>query len=195
MGYFRKMHAGTVRTAGGANIEADAWLTFDHIVEGCGAFSMYREVSGDYVQPRPLTELKRARIDRILVPRQKLLAAGWDGGAIGVEGKRSGNKIGPLITQAIDYSRCAFELKTPTGDLISLVMLKWIFIYPVILSDMSDTQAELGSLMAQHRIGYANVTEYGKLTFSCGGQWGILIEDDGTVRAKSFPMGNKRGSR
>jgi hypothetical protein len=84
---------------------------------------MYAEVEGEYVQPRIETEQKDARIDRILIPQPKAVAAGWTGGIIGIEGKRSGAKAGKLVCQAIDYTRCVFKLNGPLPNI--LVMPMW----------------------------------------------------------------------
>ena len=49
-------------------------------------------------------------MDRVLVPMRKLKEAGWSYGVIGIEAKRSDIKIGPAISQCLDYGRSLFEL-------------------------------------------------------------------------------------
>ncbi len=93
-------------TFGDFQDEPASMAAFDDIAEKSGAFTIYREVWGEYLQPRfgteCTTEEKACRIDRVLVPTKKLIAAGWkNSGAIGVEGKKSGKKAGPLICQAL----------------------------------------------------------------------------------------------
>lgn len=182
---------GKVRTSGVFSDEPAAWAVFDAAIELSGAFRIYREVEGEYIQPRPETDPRGARIDRILVPQPKVIAAGWKrGGMIGVEGKKSGSKIGPLVTQAIDYSRCAFRIEREPGELIALVMLPWIFIYPV-----EPVLGDLASVMANNRIGTAAMTN-SRLVFSCNGTNAITIAADGSLfGVKDLPMGSKRGSR
>lgn len=101
---------------------------FDQMVERTRAFRLLREVEGEYLQPRPRTENKGARIDRLLIPLAKAIEAGWVDGVIGVEGKNSGAIIGRLVSQALDYTRCTFTLPNPPG---MMVIPSWIFIYPV----------------------------------------------------------------
>ncbi len=177
-------------TAGSHIDEPAAWNEFDEIIGRSGAFRVYREVHGEYLHPRVETEEKKARIDRILVPTDKLLEAGWKtGGAIGVEGKKSDSKCGPLISQAIDYSRCVFKLERKSG-LLAHVMLRWVFIYPVISSS-----GDIASIMAQNRIGSCSKNYHGGLNFCCAGTTVIEIDANGSVKAKDTNIGNKRGSR
>lgn len=180
------MIAGTVLTSGEFLTEGSAWDTFDWFVEKSQAFRLLKEVPGFYVQPRPGTEVKGARIDRVLIPLQKAIDAGWVHGAIGVEGKKSGHKMGPLIVQAMDYSRCVFELERPPG---LLVMMQWVFIYPGEIM-----VGELMSIVANSRIGTCSISN-SRLIFGCSGYHGLVIDSSGAVTAKALPMGNKRGSR
>jgi hypothetical protein len=175
------------RTVGDFSTEAEAWAEFDRLVLATGAFTLYREVEGDYVQPRPGTELKAARIDRVLVPKLAMVKAGWDGGIIGVEGKRSGEKLGRLINQAIDYTRCVFRLN---GDIPNiLVMPRWVFIYPC-----ERVHGDLESIMTQNRIGTCGSGRSG-LWFQCSAVHALEIQQTGGVTARPINMGNKRGSR
>lgn len=178
------MIAETARTSGEWETEEEAWEAFDVAVERSGAFKIYREVEGVYVQPRPFTEQKSSRIDRILCPLRKAIDAGWPDGAFGVEGKKSETKIGKIVAQALDYSRCAFHL-----DSGFIILLPWIFIFPAP-SQLGDIM----SVMAQNRIGTADLSN-GRLCFSCASTNGIVIHRDGQVEAKRLPMGGKRGSR
>lgn len=177
-------------TAGVFADEPAAWTEFDEIIAKSGTFTVYREVHSEYIQPRLETEDKEARIDRILVPTKRLIEAGWrSGGAIGVEGKKSKAKAGPLVVQAIDYSRCAFRIEGH-GGLLANVLLRWIFVYPV-----STSSGDIASIMAQNRIGSCAKNYYGGLNFCCAGTTVIKINIDGTIEAKDTPIGNKRGSR
>jgi hypothetical protein len=110
-------------------------------------WTVYREVSGVLLQPRPAQLDGSVRIDRVLIPRKPLLDLGWTHGAIGVELKRTGEKIGQPIAQAIDYSRSAFTL-TKAGNV--RVVLDWVFIWP-----MAKQSGTVASVLAQNRIGSA----------------------------------------
>lgn len=158
---------------------------FDRAVERSGAFKIYREVCGHYVQPRFDSELKTARIDRVLVPTAPAIAAGWRDGFIGVEGKKSGHKLGKIVSQSLDYSRCVWELP-PNGFTI---VLRWVFIWPLVAP-----KGDIESVMAQNRIGSVGLSG-SRLVFNCGGTNGIVIDGSGAVSAKSLPMGRKAGSR
>lgn len=179
----------SVFTEGGFNDEVLAMESLDLWLESAKAFRVHREVRGQYIQPRCYTEEKGGRIDRLLIPLRPLVAAGWREGAIGIEGKKSGHKIGKVVTQAIDYSRCIFELDADTGPPGMLLMLKWIFIYP-----LADPGFDLGSIMAQNRIGCVRIESH-RLVFACAATNGIVIHQDGRIEVKHLPMGSKRGSR
>jgi len=179
------MISATTKTTGEWKTEAEAWEDFDRVIDQSAAFKVYREVEGFYVQPRSCTEDKSASIDRILCPLRKAIDAGWPDGAFGVEGKKSGTKIGKIVAQAMDYSRCAFHL-----DSGFVILLPWVFIFP------ADGQlGDLASVMAHNRIGTACLSLNGRLCFSCAGINGIVIGPDGDIDAKKLPLGQKRGSR
>lgn len=167
--------------------EADAWAHFDTFVERSKAFRIHREVPGEYIHPRVDTVDKSARIDRLLIPLNPAVQAGWTGGAIGVEGKRSDPHVGRLVAQAMDYSRCVFELEAGVPGL--LLMLRWVFVYPI-----ERQIGDIESLMAQNRIGYVRACNR-SLAFACGGMNGIVITSGGDITVQQFPMGKKRGSR
>jgi hypothetical protein len=176
-----------VTTNGVFLTEAEAWKEFDRLVKQTEAFKLYVEVPGEYIQPRPGTEMKGARIDRLLVPKKKAVDLGWTGGIVGVEGKRTGTKIGRLVCQAIDYTRCVFQLAEPIPNV--LVMPRWVFIYPA-----EREYGDLESVMAQNRIGTCSYGAYG-LAFQCSAFHAIEIGQTGGMTARHPPMGDKRGSR
>lgn len=176
-------------TSGDFTTESLAWDHFDKLVAATEAFNVYTEVEGEYLHPRVGTQDKAARIDRLLVPRPKACISGWNSGIIGVEGKRSGMKVGKLICQAIDYTRCIFRLKSPIPNL--LVMPTWVFIYP-----MERIHGDLESVMVQNRIGTIGHGRYG-LAFQCSAIHVLEIGLSGGISSRNSPalIGNKRGSR
>ncbi len=182
------MIAATIKTAGDFATEPVAWVAFDEAVERSRAFKLLREVEGEYVHPRIGTEDKDARIDRILIPLETAINAGWKDGAIGIEGKRSDAKVGPLISQALDYTRCAFRL----AHSVLVLMLRWVFVFPL---SSQDTLGDVGSIMANNRVGYASLSR-GRIALGCVGMNALVIEPDGVISAaRRLPMGGKRGSR
>lgn len=181
------MIATSINTAGEYATEPEAWAHFDELVTANGAFKMHREVWGDYVQARPNTELKKARIDRLLLPTKSAIDQGWSLGAVAIEGKKSGNDLGKMLAQALDYTRCAWRLRDGAPGL--LVMSEWVFVYPV--NPPSDT---LASLMAQTRIGFC-YAERQRVVFGSGGTHGLVLYDDGRITTKALVSGRKTGSR
>jgi hypothetical protein len=165
--------------------EAAACDKLDELVLQSGCFNIHREIRGYYVHIRPGCDSKRPRIDRILSPTAKLLDAGWPHGPLGIECKTSGKKMGRCITQAENYGDAVWEM--PRGY---LCYLRWIFIWP-----LDGAKGDLGSVMAQNRIGYLTSSNRCILQFGCGGTVGIRCNSDGTVQAKELAMGNKLGSR
>lgn len=167
--------------------EAAAMADFDAKVDACGAFHMYREVWGEPMHHKPGTEFKNLRVDRILTPNRKLMDAGWNDGVIVIEGKKSGKPIGRTISQSLDYARCAFTL--PKGGV--RVIPNWVFIWPL----EGEPKGDVGSIMAQSRIGWVSSSSQRPLIFGCGAMHGITVMADGSVFVKHLPMGRKTGNR
>jgi hypothetical protein len=175
-------------TAGTWATEIEAAAAFDSFLNQCGLWSVYREVPGTLIQPRPSQADKGMRIDRILLPTPRLLALGWTHGAIGVEIKRSGVKIGPPIAQAMDYGRTVWRLDQLGG---LRLWLDWVFIWP-----MTKRHGPIASVLAQNRIGSASSDAWTPLCLWSGEQNLIRIERDGTVAIGTAPAnGRKAGSR
>lgn len=171
-------------TEGGFNSEDEAWEHFDYTLSTYrDHFRVHREVRGELLQPRYDTGSAGVRIDRIVVPSQAAIDAGWVQGPFGVEIKRSGKKLGRMVCQAMDYTRSVFSL--PNGFLVGL---QWVFVYPVI-----QPRGDIESVMAQNRIGWACAKGDG-LCFGSGGTNGLVL-NGGYVSAKALPMGKQRGSR
>lgn len=175
-------------TCGDYPTEAAAWSAFDAIAERhIEVFSVFKEVEGWYIHPRIGTEIRRPRIDRILVPKQKLVDAGWTHGPIGIEGKPSGQKAGPAICQAMDYGRAVFLIESGCRPRIAL---EWIFLWPV-----EGAFCDIASIMIQHRIGCVHATPTGDLVFSAGGYTAMRIRADGGVFARELLAGRRVGAR
>jgi hypothetical protein len=169
----------------------DSAPAFDAFIERTGLFKIYSEVRGQILQPRLGQTDQGVRIDRILSPTKKLKDAGWATGFVGVELKRSGEKIGPPLAQLLDYGRAVWTL--PGGyD----VMCRFYFLWPV--KKQHSTNA---SIMAQHRVGnveaktYRN-PEWDRICFHCGEQMVLRhsYHDDRTEIGK-LNFGNGAGSR
>lgn len=150
-------------------------------------FTPYREVPGHYLFARPHTENSQPRADLILRPTRELVTAGWTYGCLGVECKRSGVKLGPLVAQVLDYQAAAFYPDGGTG----IVPTLWAM-WPA-----GQIAGPMESVLAQRRILTADVS--GRrggpwVVFRCGGRNALLISAEGVV-VGSVVSGAKRGSR
>lgn len=173
-------------TETGEAVEADVAIDFDTLMDSLSRwFLVEREVTGWYLSQRCRVPAQRPRIDRILRPKRELLRAGWSIGPVGVELKRQGAKIGPAISQALDYGHAAF----PFGDVGSTVCLEWIFIWPV-----GSVTGDLASVMAQNRIGWACTDWRGDFNLRSGGM-NVLTANANHATFKKPTCGYKVGSR
>lgn len=181
------------RTSGGFETEGDALALLDDIVAATGMFHVYREVEGYYMTHRPGRDLKTPRIDRILVPTPRGKEFGWKA-TIGVEAKRSGAKLGPLVCQALDYSWAIYRV----GD--AYLHPEGIFLFPVRKEgvDGESIYHAIESVMTQNRIGYAYPDGEG-LTFGLGGCGVLRLDRDvGRISARGdlfARVGRKIGTR
>lgn len=172
--------------------EDEAMACFDLLAEQSGCFRIYKEVGGEMIQPRFGCEEKTVRIDRVLIPLQRLLNAGWVHGPIGVEGKRHDEKAGKAICQALDYHRAIFDLGTADAKLKGFrFSLECIFLWP-----FEPERGEVASVMAQNRLGCC-FRKYDSelLRFTADQTIGIQIKCDGVLFVQELKSGRKVGSR
>ena len=150
-------------------------------------------IKGIMIQPLPDMDNKHHYlIDRILYPTQKLIDLGWVKGLIGVEIKKSGHKVGPSLSQMLDYLRCAWII--PQKNI--KVLIDYCFLWP-----LDKCGGCTASIMAQNRIGgvcikYSPHSEYFRLQFSIGEQF--IIEhylNQNRTEIKNLQTGSKTGSR
>ncbi len=125
------------------------------------------------------------RIDRILSPTRELREAGWDIGPIGVELKKSGMKIGPVLAQAGDYLRCVWHMEHGFN-----VMLDFVAIWPI-----DKQHGTTASFMMQNRIGAIYSNTWKKLRISCGERILLDIPTLGRMTVCCQKFGRKAGSR
>lgn len=172
-------------TIGDWSTEEESAAALDLAV-GTSLWNVYREVPGILSQPRPSQGTRNVRIDRILVPAQRLILAGWNHGVIGIEIKRSHAKIGPPIAQAMDYSRTVWTL--PSAGI--KVWLDWVFVWP-----MDKQIGPTASILAQNRIGSASCDPWTKLHLKSGESNIIRVRRDGSFDIGDALNGCKVGSR
>ena len=190
---------GGAETRGGGMTSSDEWLTTGNYPDEPAAvaallaalgdrwFKPYREVVGSYLYTRPLTEECQPRADLLLRPLAAAVDAGWSHGVIGVECKRSGVKLGPLVAQVLDYQGAVFYPDGGTG----VVPTYWA-LWPA-----GRITGPMDSILVQRRILTADVAS------ARGGVW-VLFRNSGcvplrvstdTLRVGSLANGGKRGSR
>jgi hypothetical protein len=182
------------KTCGEYSTEKEACAAFDKVMEDSGLFKVLTEVQGTYIQVPHFKKYDgKPRIDRLLMPNKKLIEAGWKYGAIGVEIKKSGVKVGPPLSQLLDYMSAVW-----TGPHGIKVILDYCFLFA-----MEKTGHALGSIMAQNHIGaaclrYPPHSEYYRLQFFIGEQ--AILEyypnsDRIEIKHNNLGFGRKTGSR
>jgi hypothetical protein len=174
-------------TTGNYSTEEEACIAFDEAIAKTELFKSYKEVCGFYLYyPHFKHQDKCPRIDRILIPLPKLTNAGWCAGAIGVEIKKSGVKLGPVISQMMDYMRATWRLSPSNVS----VMLDFCFVFP---SEVIGNN--LGSLLSQNRIGQVSLKHY-KIEFHSGDHRQIKYDFyNHEIKVKQNLFGRRTGSR
>lgn len=172
-------------TAGTWATEADSVAAFDAAVEATGRFHVYREVKGSYQWLRPSQEAKTPRVDRVLVPTQRLVEEGWNIGPVAVECKRSGTKTGPPIAQLLDYSHAVWQINH------TWFMPQWYLLWPI-----RTVKSTLESVFSQQRLGGIYLDQRGRLVMHSRG---VLAKFNGPaspdLRLHNTVAGRKTGSR
>lgn len=175
------------KTMGHWATEVESAAALDRRLAAHGLWTVYREVAGVLLQPRSLQIDKGVRIDRVLIPNERLAAAGWRHGAIGIEIKRSGEQLGPPLAQAMDYTRAAWTLKEARG---LSVLLGAVFLWP-----MPKQYGPLASVMVHNRIGSASFSSWTSLHLQLGEEAILRIDHAGVFELGSINSGRKVGSR
>jgi hypothetical protein len=161
----------------------------------CGSAAVLRWfVVKRQVQAKPLfshpvkTQNKeRYRFDVLLFPGGDLINLGWTHGAVAIECKKSGVKVGPGFSQALDYvNSCAIGLDDFGGV---LTIPSFAFLFP------SKTDGgPVASLQTQNRIGCAFEHDNGLWEFYSGHTL-VCKFDFYNFFIGCTKAGNKTGSR
>ena len=180
--------------------EASSAAEFDRRIQASGLFRSYAEVRGYYMAFRPNRQDRTARIDRMLVPTERMIDLGWRR-CVGVELKRSGEKIGRPLAQAIDYTYCAWNLadNARTRAVVasgakSSIPDMWIMAENVFLWPFPKQVRALESVMVQNAVGVIYETPRAPLVFQLDRKV-IVAGEDGSVRVQPPTSGTKAGSR
>lgn len=163
--------------------EPVACAEFDRRIAESGLFDRsFAEVRGYYLTHRPNRDSQTARIDRILLPGPKLREAGWTS-AIGVEIKASQTRIGRALSQAIDYTYCAFNVGP-----------HWLHLEHIFLWPLRPQLGAVASVMAQNCVGCIYDAKHSPLIFQLERQV-IRLNDDSSLHVATSLSGTKKGSR
>lgn len=180
-------YSGSLSTDGDYKTEDDAKHAFLEAFGTTGCFKIFREVECWYFGGSVFGDKPTGRIDFLMTPQKKLLEAGWKNGIVGVEVKKSGHKVGPLICQMIDYSKAIYRLPDDVGG--SLVCLSSVYSFPGF-----NSGGTLGSVMANHRIGIAGIDKKG-CGLSISSTWAFQMHSVRGVHFVNLNCGYKNGSR
>lgn len=174
-------------TVGTYLTEKASAIAFDALIDRTEQFKIYREVEGELLQPRMYAEDKTVRIDRIISPKQSLIDAGWKHGPIGIEIKKSSTKIGPPLSQILDYSRAVWHIPVIGFN----VVLEYVFLWPV------DKQAgTLASIMSQNRIGTCwSISKWTPLAFYVGEERALTFDKEWRPAFGKLISGRRTGTR
>lgn len=175
-------------TCGEWATEKDAEIALDSHIFAAGCFQEpHAQVNGRPLLMAPTNDAKDFRIDRVVLPTKAAKSAGWTLGPIGIECKRSGEKLGRPVSQMLDYRNAAYRLK----DSDTWFLLNWVFLWPAM-----PLGGPLASVMAQNRVGTVHADNWGTLHFNAGGHTVATAGLTGfDVRPCADRMGRKVGSR
>lgn len=170
-------------TCGPWQTEAEAEADLVRFLQYTQAFVIYRQVIGEPLWKHHFQQFQSVRADLLLLPDQRLIACAWQSGAIVIETKRSGKKIGPGLNQAIDYTNTAFYIDGGVA-----VVPTFAFLFP------APKQAEaVASIMAHQHLGSA-FFDRGSLHLYCGGRI-LSLSEGGDIRLGRLTIGRRLGSR
>ncbi len=166
--------------------ETESAAALDALLAQVALWNVWAEVPGVMLQPKPCQRDRTVRIDRLLIPNQRLVDQGWKHGAIGIEIKRSGIKMGPAIAQAMDYTRAVWTL--PRGGV--QVWLSWVFLWP-----MPKQGGPVASILAQNRVGTATSDHWTTLQLKSGEQNILRVHSPHSGRRGQVDIGSGTNGR
>lgn len=152
-------------TSGRFATERDACASLDRLLDAnLHLFDVHYEVPGRYVHVRPddAQAKARPRIDRLVTPTARAVAAGWTWGPVGIECKRSGQNLGPAVAQCLDYKDAVYPIDGAEQ------LLERVFIWP-----LHKFEGPLASVLLQQRLGALC-----SLTLHPGWRYGADLEFD-----------------
>lgn len=165
--------------------EKETANAFHAFILGTGLFRVYREIDGRPLWTHWFQKYKEVRADLLLTPMLKLSQAGWSDGSIVIEVKTPGTKIGPPVSQLIDYMNSAWMIEK--SGVLTIPTFGFLFQAP-------KQRGPIASIMAQQHVGTANIIR-GELSLFCGENHVLSTDADGGCRIGSTKFGNGTGAR
>lgn len=175
--------ANTSLTTGCWATEQQAEEYFTSFVQHSGLFIVRRQIPGSPLWKHPFQQIKQFRADVLLFPREELLRAGWTQGAIVIEVKRSGEKIGLGLSQLLDYVKAGWFTRS------CVVIPTFGFLFPA-----PKQHGPLASVMSQQRIGTIDVPN-NAMKLLCGESRVLTFTREGTFEIGALSFGRKAGAR
>jgi hypothetical protein len=146
-------------------------------------FSVYPQTMGVPIFRHHNQDWKDVRCDLLAIP---LGASGVDVGVLVVEVKRSGIKIGPGISQIMDYLHSVFQVRNSIGVIPTIG-----FLFPC-----NKQHGAVASWMQHQHIGTANRNWKNGLVFFVGEQRVLEFDSSGNLEFYSpLKSGKKMGAR
>lgn len=177
----------SLTTEGDFKTEDESKAAFIEAFESCPYFRVYEEVDCWYFGGSVWADKPTGRIDYLLTPSKKLLDAGWKNGIIGVEVKKSGHKVGPLICQMIDYSKAIYRLPGAAGNV--LVCASSVCAWPPF-----SKGGTIQSILSNNRLGVVCIDAKG-YGISVNGSWAFRNHIERGLHFVTLACGYKNGSR
>jgi hypothetical protein len=159
-------------------------------------FTVIKELDDHPLWRNPWQDVKRGRADALLVPKPKLITAGWRSGPVLVDVKAPGTKTGEALGQVHDYMTSAFV--SPTTGTSCIPWFGFVFL-------ARKQHCVAASLMSHLHLGTINVGwsaskqmpdppfEQYDLEFFCGESAVLRLSPD-SARVGNTAFGMKYGS-
>lgn len=152
-----------------------------------GLFTVYRQRTGVPIAKHhfQVQSKESLRVDVLLTPQATLMAQGWQYGAIIIDAKRSGIKVGPGLNQLMDYMSTAWPVR---GGI--MVLPSFAFLFPA-----RSPGGPVASIMSHQHIGAAEVDYHDRLILYCGHSRVLVTTRSGQVEIGKMDFGLKMGAR
>lgn len=172
-------------TNGSYATENDAKNDLRLLLTNCSDFIVIEECPCWYYGSSAFTDRSNGRIDFALIPKISAVNSGWKNGVIGIECKKSGYPIGPLICQMMDYSRSLIKV-SPSGIVMAISA---VFAFPGFVC-----KGAIESIAVNNRIGRCRIKN-GSLQGQIGESIIFSISDGKLEKTIGISSGAKNGSR